>query len=136
MRSFGAKQKDNTRKDCLWERFASSHKVSVKVCKTWLIFHQTKSKSGQATKEMTERENWIQDKFNFCLLHLSHHREEPVLGQPQPTTFHEDPQIVTVWRPASVLTKHINHPFPALPTQVWCLSLRQSTSRSWINLPR
>ena len=26
--------KDKTRKECLWERFAKSHKLSVKVCKT------------------------------------------------------------------------------------------------------
>ena len=27
--------KAKTRKDCLWERFASSSKLSVKACKTW-----------------------------------------------------------------------------------------------------
>ena len=26
--------KDKTRKECLWERFANSRKLSVKVCKT------------------------------------------------------------------------------------------------------
>ena len=47
---------------------------------------------------------------------LSHHREKPVLVQTQPT-FHENPQILTVWRPASTLTQHISHPFAALPVQ-------------------
>ena len=28
--------KDKARKKCLWERFASCHNLSVKVCKTWL----------------------------------------------------------------------------------------------------
>ena len=47
------------RKDCLWERFASSHKLSVKVCKTWFKSQRThygkltQSKSGQAPKELT-----------------------------------------------------------------------------------
>ena len=27
--------KDKARKECLWESFASSRKLSVKVCKTW-----------------------------------------------------------------------------------------------------
>ena len=27
--------KDKARKDCLWDSFASSHKLSVKMCKTW-----------------------------------------------------------------------------------------------------
>ena len=61
--------KDKARKECLWERFANSHKLSVKVYKTWFKsqrtpYGQTQSKSGQAPKEMTERQNWIQDKFN------------------------------------------------------------------------
>ena len=33
--------KDKARKDCLWERFANSHKLSVKVCKTWLESQRT-----------------------------------------------------------------------------------------------
>ena len=28
--------KDKARKDCLWERFANSHRVSVRVCKARL----------------------------------------------------------------------------------------------------
>ena len=57
--------KDKDRGECLWERFTSSRKQYDKVCKTlfesqracYEIF--TQSKSGQATKEMTERQNWI-----------------------------------------------------------------------------
>ena len=51
--------------------FANSHNLSVKVCKTWFESQRirygilTQSKSGQAPKEMTERKNYIQDKFNF-----------------------------------------------------------------------
>ena len=52
-------------------RFASSRKLSIKVCKTWLECQRTsyakliQSKSSQAPKEMTERQNWIQDKLFF-----------------------------------------------------------------------
>ena len=62
--------KDTARKDCLWQRLASSCNLSVKVCKTWFKSQRTsygkftKPKFGQASKEMTERQNWIQDKFN------------------------------------------------------------------------
>ena len=33
--------KDTARKECLWERFANSHKLSVKVCKTSFKFQKT-----------------------------------------------------------------------------------------------
>ena len=52
--------KDKARKECLWERFNNSRKLSVKVCKTWIESQRTcygqwtQSKSGQVTKEMTE----------------------------------------------------------------------------------
>ena len=63
--------KDKSRKDCLWERFASSQILSVRVCKTWFESQRTRygkltqSKSGQAPKEIAERQNWLQDKFNL-----------------------------------------------------------------------
>ena len=61
------------RKECLWESLASSHKLSVKVAKTWFESQRTHygklSKSGQAPKEMTERQNWIKDKLNFLKTH-------------------------------------------------------------------
>ena len=69
--------KDKTRKECLWERFTNSRKLSVKVCKTWFESQRTHSsklmqlKSGQTPKEMTEHQNWIQDKFGFLRLHIS-----------------------------------------------------------------
>ena len=68
--------KDKARKDHPWERFASSCKLSVKVCKTWFISQRThyvkltQSKSGQACKEMTERQNWIKDKFIILFIYL------------------------------------------------------------------
>ena len=51
--------KDKARKECLWEQFTNSHKLSVKVCMTWFESQRTRykltqSKSGQAPKEMTE----------------------------------------------------------------------------------
>ena len=52
--------KDKARKKCLWEQFANSHKLSVKVCKTWFELQRTRyskltlTKSGQAPKETTE----------------------------------------------------------------------------------
>ena len=33
--------KDKARKECLWERFANSRKLSVKVCKTWFKSQRT-----------------------------------------------------------------------------------------------
>ena len=48
--------KDKARKECLWERFANSCKVSVKVCKTWFESQRTRygklmqSKSGRPRK--------------------------------------------------------------------------------------
>ena len=68
--------KDKTRKECLWQRFTNSHKLSVKVQKTWFTCQSThysklaQSKSGQAPKEMTERQNWIQNKFNFLKMNI------------------------------------------------------------------
>ena len=60
--------KEKAREECLWEMVANSCKLSVKVGKTWFESQKrhygklTQSKSGQAP-EMTERQNWIQDKF-------------------------------------------------------------------------
>ena len=68
---------DKARKECLFERFANSRKLSVKVCKTsfgWQRKHYSKlmqSKSRQAPKEMTERQNWIQDKFGFLRSYMT-----------------------------------------------------------------
>ena len=33
--------KDKARKECLWKRFTSSRKISVKVCKTWFDSQRT-----------------------------------------------------------------------------------------------
>ena len=33
--------KDKTREECLWEHFANSRKLSVKVCKTWFDSQRT-----------------------------------------------------------------------------------------------
>ena len=55
--------KDKARKECLWQRFANSYKLSVKVCKTWFDSQRTcydklmESKSEQVSKEMTECQN-------------------------------------------------------------------------------
>ena len=68
--------KDKARKECLWPRFTNSRKLSVKVQKTWFKCQSThysklaQSKSGQAPKEMTERQNWIQNKFNFLKMNI------------------------------------------------------------------
>ena len=70
--------KEKARKDCLWERFPSSHKLSVK---TWFKSQRTRykkltqSNSSQAHQEMTnERQDWILDKFNF--LKTEYQKEE------------------------------------------------------------
>ena len=65
-----------TRKECLWERFANSRKLSVKVCKTRFDLQRmhygrlNQWKSGQAPKETTEHQNWIKDKFGFLRSHI------------------------------------------------------------------
>ena len=33
--------KDKARNECLWERFANSRKLSVKMCKTWFELQRT-----------------------------------------------------------------------------------------------
>ena len=49
--------KDKAREDCLWERFAGSRNLSVKVCKIWFESQRTcygkvtKFKSGQVPKK-------------------------------------------------------------------------------------
>ena len=69
--------KDKARKEFLWAQFTKSRKLSVKVCKTWFDLQRTRygklpqSKSGQAPKEMTECQTWIQDKLGFLRLHIS-----------------------------------------------------------------
>ena len=56
--------KDEARKECVWEMFSNSCKLSVMVCKTWFHYGKlTESKSGQAPNEITEGQNWIQDKL-------------------------------------------------------------------------
>ena len=68
--------KDKARKECLWEQFTNSRKLSVKVCKTWFDSQRTcygkltQSKSGQAPKEMMKRQTWIQDMLGFLRLHI------------------------------------------------------------------
>ena len=79
MRSFTSKPNGTLgpgRKDCLWERCASSCNISVKVFKTWFESLRTRcgkltqSKSGQAPKKMTERLDWILDKLDFLKSHI------------------------------------------------------------------
>ena len=56
--------------------FTNSRKLPVQVCKTCCNSQRTRysklmqSKSGQTQKEMMERQNWIQDKFNFFKTHI------------------------------------------------------------------
>ena len=57
-------------------KLGRSHKLSVKVCKTWFDLQRThcgkrmQSKSEQAPKEMTECQTWIQDKLGFLRSHI------------------------------------------------------------------
>ena len=54
--------KDNA-KECLWEKFTNSGKLSVKVCKTWFDSQRThygkltQLKSGHVSKEMMQHHN-------------------------------------------------------------------------------
>ena len=68
--------KHKVRKECLWERFTNNCKLCVKVCQIpfepqrTCYSKLTQWESGQAPKEITERQNWIQDKFNFLKIHI------------------------------------------------------------------
>ena len=68
--------KGQARKESLWEEFTRSHKLSVKVCKTWFDSRRTRYgklmrlKSGQVPKEMTERHTCIQEKQGFLRSHI------------------------------------------------------------------
>ena len=72
--------KNKARKECLWERFTNSRKLSVKVYKTWFDLQRThyvkvmQSKSGHAPKEIMERQNYIQDKFHFLKSYIRYKR--------------------------------------------------------------
>ena len=64
------KFKDKARKDCLWEIFARSFNLSVKVCKTWFKSQKPRfgkliqSMSDQAPKDMAGRQHWTEVNFN------------------------------------------------------------------------
>ena len=64
--------KDKARKKYLWERFTNSHKLSVKVYKIWFKSQRTRFDKLTQSKSCrtAERQNWIQEKFNFLKLHL------------------------------------------------------------------
>ena len=57
------KFKDKAKKDCLWERFASSCNLSVKECKTYIESQRIRyeklkqCKSDQAPNKMTGRQH-------------------------------------------------------------------------------
>ena len=111
--------KDKARKECLWERSANSCKQQV--CKTWFESQRThygkitQSKSGQAPTQMTERQNWIQDTYNFLKMHIrckglpnlqrsSPWPKELVHLLPQHTTSSEVQLTWIVWRSACAQT--------------------------------
>ena len=64
--------KNKARKESLWKELARSRNLY----KTWFDSQRTRygkltqSKSGQAPKEMTERQNWIQCKLGFLKSHM------------------------------------------------------------------
>ena len=67
------KFKDKACKDCLWGRF--SRNLLGNVCKTWFESQRTLWKINPVhvwpgPKEMTERQRWIHDKFEFLKSHI------------------------------------------------------------------
>ena len=136
--------KVKARKECLWERFANSCKWSVKVCKTWFESQRTHfgklTQSGQAPKEMTERQNWIQDKFNFLKTHIrckglkSTGFKTLARGASASTASAHDISRGSadniVWRSACNQTPQYS--FHCKPKQFF--SIQQSTSKSWTSL--
>ena len=73
------------------------------------------SKSGQAPKEMTERQNWIQDKFNFLQTHIR------CKGLSKSSPFKSPAQAAS----ASITSAH--NIFRAQPTQVVWRSVYDQT---------
>ena len=107
--------KDKARKDCLWERFTSSHKLSVKVFKTWFKSHRThyrkfsQSKYGQPPRKYQRGRTGFRTNLT-SLRHTSDGRdsaglqvsspwpEEPVQVQPQHTVSLEALLTPIAWR--------------------------------------
>ena len=106
----------------------------------------TQSKSGQAPVDITERQNWIQDKFNFLKTHIrckglkssnfqpsSPKHKEPVHLLSQHTTSADIQPTWMVWRSECDQTpRHSLH----LQAQAQFPSIQQSTNRSWTSLHR
>ena len=63
--------KNKARKESLLKSFTRRHKLFVQTCKTWLKSQRTlcgkftETKSGQAPQVLTDRQQWIQDRFQF-----------------------------------------------------------------------
>ena len=102
--------------------------LSVKVCKTWFDTQRThygkltQSKSGQAPKEMTERQKWIQEKFNFLKTHTdtrdsanlqasSPLPEEPVHLLPQHMASTAVQPTWIVWRSVTTVQPPVTSPW-------------------------
>ena len=136
---------------------------AVKVCKTWFKSQSTcngkliHSKSGQAPKEMTERQNWIQDKFNFlkmrirCKGHMqiqpsSPQDKEPGHPLPQHMPSPEVQLTRIVWRSDTTIKSSVTNPseisgcslvdqqimdqFAQMKTMLSFLGPRQETTRT------
>ena len=119
-------------------------KLSVIVFKSRFESERTRygklmqSKSGQAPKEMTERQKWIQDNFDFLKTHirckgLQVPACEPVHPLPQHITSPEIQPTQIAWR--SLYNQTPQHSFQ-LQAPAQFPGILQSTSRSWTSLHR
>ncbi|KAK3875462.1 hypothetical protein Pcinc_019674 [Petrolisthes cinctipes] len=68
--------RDRDRKAKAWEDKAQSLNVEISTMQTWITNMRTRyaklvqTKSGQGTRELTERDTWIKESFNFLRPHI------------------------------------------------------------------
>ena len=71
--------KDRNMKDRLWTEFCQGRNLNVSQTRTWFESQRTRygklsqKKSGQAARDLIEREHWLEDKLCFLKSHIVRH---------------------------------------------------------------
>ena len=75
--------KDTVKKQRLWEKKAEELNLETSILQTWYksmrtrLSKLTKSKSGDGSREMTDRDKWILNSFEFLKKHICRLRSRP-----------------------------------------------------------
>ena len=75
--------KDTFKKQRLWEKKAAELNLEPSILQTWYksmrtrLSKLTKSKSGDGSREMTDRDKWILTRFEFLKKHICRLRSRP-----------------------------------------------------------